>query len=171
MKWTCYPPLYSWAQELDDAQHAQRITIQCDSIHHCRNGQGRQFEAVWVFPLFTGRDCRASLWPGAWSEWPCVLKWSAAVVRQAARRLQKENLKFAGAGFSSSFISAWRLWLSGYVYCSAPGKAKNACTAPSKEDETGRDLLGLDDVILFENLLDILDAHIFLTSTPVKPVL
>ena len=52
-----------------------------------------------------------------------------------------------------------------------PEKQKNACTAPSKEDETGRALLGLDDVILFENLLDILDAHIFLTSTPVKPVL
>ena len=77
--------------------------------------QGQQFEAVWVFPVFTGRDCRASLWPGAWSEWPRVLKWSAAVVGQAAWRLQKDNLKFAGAGFGSSFIFAWRLWLSGYV--------------------------------------------------------
>lgn len=28
---------------------------------------------------------------------------------------KKENLKFAGAGFGSSFVFAWRLWLSGYV--------------------------------------------------------
>ena len=41
-------------------------------------------------------------------------QWSAAVVGQTAWHLQKENLKFAGAGFGSSFIFAWRLWLSGY---------------------------------------------------------
>ena len=113
-QWASYPPLYSWAQELDDAQHSQRSTIKCDSLQHCRNSPDQQFEAVWVFPVFTGRGCRASLWPGAWSEWPCVLKWSAAVVGQAAWRLQKENLKFAGAGFGSSSIFARWLWLSGY---------------------------------------------------------
>ena len=47
------------------AQYPQRSTIQCDSLQHCRNGQGQQFEAVRVFPFFTGRDCRTSLWPGA----------------------------------------------------------------------------------------------------------
>ena len=96
--------------------------IFCANSTWCR--QTRQ--AVWVFLFFTGRDYRASLWPGAWSEWPCVLKWSAAVVGQAAWRLQKENLKFAGAGFGSSFIFAWRLWLSGYLQIVQNGK-KDPC--------------------------------------------
>ena len=43
------------------------------------------------------------------------LNGSAAVVRQVAWHLQEENLKFAGAGFGSSFIFTWRLWLSGYI--------------------------------------------------------
>lgn len=77
--------------------------------------QGQQFEAVWVFPFFTGRDCRTSLWPGAWSKWPRVLKWYDAVVGQTAWHLQEENLRLAGAGFGSSFIFAWRLCLSGYI--------------------------------------------------------
>lgn len=48
------------------------------------------------------------------------------MVGQAAWRLQKENLKFAGAGFGSSFIFAWRLWLSGYLQIVQNGK-KDPC--------------------------------------------
>ena len=114
-QWASYPPLYSWAQELDGAQHSQRSTIQCDSLQHCRNSPDQQFEAVWVFPVFTGRDCRASLWPGAWSKWPRVLKWYDAVVGQTAWHLQEENLRLAGAGFGSSFIFAWRLWFPDFL--------------------------------------------------------
>lgn len=89
-------------------------TIQCNSIQHCRNSQGQSVKVVWVFPLFAWWNCNASLWPGAWSDWPHILKWSAAVVGQTVWHLQKENLKFAGASFGSSFIFTWRLWLSGY---------------------------------------------------------
>ena len=70
-------------------------------------------------PDMIGKDISAlansALWPGAWSERPHILKWSAAVVGQATWHLQEENLKFAGAEFGSGFF-AWRLWLSGYMF-------------------------------------------------------